>query len=183
MVRFFTTIFLLSLSLTAILSCKKDNESKPKSPLPVDTLTADQYIYCEIDTVKFYAYTKDGGPDRIGIFENGTVVTKIKFETNFFRGSQALNRNLELHLYDFLARRPGIYSGSKIFSKGKMDVLQNKVDLLEKNYTIFNSLNNQIVITRSDTNYAKGTFTFKMRSDEDNSIFVEAKNGIFKIKI
>jgi hypothetical protein len=109
----------------------------------------------------------------------------MKFATSFFLGSQALTRNLELHIYDFKSRKPGIYTGARIFSKGRMDVVQNKAELLEKNYTIFNSstVGNQITITYSDSNFVKGVFNFRMRSDENNANFVDVKNGIFKIRI
>ncbi len=183
MTRILAGIIFITLSLSAIFSCKKEEEAKPAKPFPVDTLAADQYIVCDVDTVRFYAFTKDGGPDDIRITENSSVVTKMRFATAFFLGSQALTRNMELHINDFKARKPGIYTGGRIFSKGRMDVVQNRSELLEKNYTIFNSVNNQITITSSDSNFVKGVFTFRMRSDEDNSRFVDVKNGIFKIRI
>jgi hypothetical protein len=185
MVKSFTRILFIVLSLSAAFSCKKEEETTPTRPFPVDTLTADQYVVCDVDTVRFYTYTRDGGPGEIRILENSSVVTKMKFATSFFLGSQALTRNLELHIYDFKSRKPGIYTGARIFSKGRMDVVQNKAELLEKNYTIFNSstVGNQITITYSDSNFVKGVFNFRMRSDENNANFVDVKNGIFKIRI
>jgi hypothetical protein len=172
------------LILMIFSACEKDDEGQPTAkPLPIDTLTADQYIYCTIDTIQFWASTTGGGPDKIVMAENSDVLTRFLFETDITRTvGVPLKRNIELHLYDFKDRRVGTYTGSKIFAKSRTDISVNNVDAEDKYWEMVNVISNRIQVTQADSNMAKGNFSLKMRSVNDPNQFIEIRNGIFKIK-
>jgi hypothetical protein len=181
--KYLGKLFLLIASLSIIFACKKDSDKGPKNSLPIDTASADQYLYCELDTIKFYTFTKGVGPDIMKMTENSNEVTKFWMEALVIRGSQALVRNMEWQMFGFNKKRQGLYFGSQIFTKSRADILLNKTELLEKNYTIINRPSNQIVVTFADSNVIKGSFNFDMQSEEDKTRFIKVKNGIFKLKI
>ncbi|HOY97158.1 MAG TPA: hypothetical protein PK509_15550 [Catalimonadaceae bacterium] len=173
------------LLVAALISCKKEETVKTVVvPFPVDTLKADQYMVCTIDTIQYVAYTdSSGGPNEIRLKTNTEELTKIFTEAIVPRVGQQATRNMQLTLYDFKARKIGNYVGAQIFAESRTDLIVNSVDIEEQNWTIFNATTNRIQVTSVDSNFAKGNFNFKMQNYANPTRFLEVKNGKFKVRI
>jgi len=182
----FVLKFLGGLILIGLLlvSCKKNDSNRPVvKPLPIDTAQADQYVICKIDTILFVAYTKGGVPNKVFMKNNSEALTTFSAEEVVTRGSGVpLTRTIDLLLYDFQIKGLGTYTGPKIFSFARTDVLVGNVDAEEKNWDIFNAVSNRIQVTKLASNIAKGNFNFKMRNRANPKKFIEVREGIFKIR-
>ena len=171
-------------ALVCFSGCSDSEDTKPAVvPFPVDTASADQYLVCNIDTIQYIAYSKNGAPNEIRMTTNTDEVTKFFSQAQVLRSGQPLTRNLELFLYKFKERRFGNYIGAQIFANSRTDVLVNRVDIEEKNWTIFNAPTNQIQVYYADSTIARGTFNFKMQNVVNPSQFLEVTNGAFKVRL
>lgn len=181
---FFPFLLLIFLSFLG-LSCKKDSNTGPKPVVfPVDTVGSDQYIYCWIDTIQFWAYTKGTGPDKIRMSENSDEVTRFQFETVLNRTvGIPLVRNLELNLFKFKEQGLGVYAGARLFAKSRVDVMINRVEADDLYFEYHNVVTNRLDVTSLDSNFCKGSFSFKLRSVKNPSSFIEVRNGKFKVRI
>jgi hypothetical protein len=173
------------LLLAALISCKKEDTMKTVvMPFQVDTIKADQYLVCTIDTIQYVAYTdSSSGPNEIRLKTNIEQLTKIFTEAVVSRFGQPAIRNLQLTLYDFKTRKTGNYTGAQIFAESRTDLIVNAVDIEEQNWTIFNATTNRIEVTYVDSNFVKGNFNFKMQNYANLSRFLEVRNGKFKVRI
>ncbi len=184
MKKIFTLGFAILL-FAVVNSCKKEDSVKAVVvPFPVDTVKADQYMVCTIDTIQYVAYTdSSSGPNEIRLKSNTNLLTQIFTEAIVSRVGQPAIRNMQLTLYDFKARKTGNYVGAQIFAESRTDLIVNTVDIEEQNWTIFNATTNRIQVTYVDSNFAKGNFNFKMQNFANPSRFLEVKNGKFKVRV
>ena len=173
------------LLFTLVNSCKNEGSVKPVVvPFPVDTVKADQYMVCTIDTIQYVAITdSSSGPNEIRLKSNTDLLTQIFTEAIETRVGQPAIRNMQLTLYDFKARKTGNYTGAQIFAESRTDLIVNTVDIEEQNWTIFNATTNRIQITYLDSNFVKGNFNFKMQNFANPNRFLEVKNGKFKVRV
>lgn len=183
--QFFLTSLVFLICCLFWTGCKKEDNTNPKTTtFPLDTVNSDQYIYCWIDTIQFWAYTKGTGPDKIRMSENSDEVTRFQFETVLNRTMGVpLVRNLELNLFRFKEQGLGLYAGAKLFAKSRMDVMINRVEADDLYFEYHNVVTNRLDVTSLDSNFCKGSFSFKLRSIKNPSSFIEVRNGKFRVRI
>jgi len=165
--------------------CEKTSENKPAVvPFPVDTASADQYMVCVIDTIQYIAYTKGStGPNTVKLNFNTLDLSRFFSEALVTRAGQPCVRNMELTLYNFMTRKIGNYTGAQVFAESKTDLIVNRVDVEEQNWTIFNASTNRVQVTYVDSTIAKGNFSFKMQNAKNPSRFLEVTKGAFKLRL
>lgn len=171
------------LLFSAILGCKKDENSTPDPTPNPDTVGVAQYVVCKIDTIQYLSVTTSGSDDTIAVTANNSALTEFYSSTRALQNGQQLRRNLLLTLNGFQSMQEATYTGAKIFAKSNLDVLQNGSEIDEQSYDIFNATGNKITVTEVNDSLVRGTFNFRMRNGSVSSKFIEVTDGHFKIRI